>query len=442
MTLDIAYAGMTHLGLCSAIGAAARGARVLCYDSDPARIAALVRGAYGIDEPGLAETLAAHRERLRFSSDPAALAASALAYVAPDVPTTESGASDLSPVSELLAHVCAVMPETSPIVLLSQVPPGYTRARARERGLLFYQVETLIFGRGLERAMHPERTIVGAPDAGTALPPVYAAHLARFGDVPVLVMRYESAELCKIAINLCLASHLCTANALAELCAGIGADWGEIVPALRLDARIGPQAYLAPGLGIGGGNIGRDLATVRSLSTRAGTDTAVIGAFIGDSAYRRDWALRALRSELPLSPRTRVAVLGIAYKQDTASTVNSPGLRLIQALGPCEVLTYDPVVPADHPLPARARRVASALAACEGASSVAIMTPWPELRELKPVDIARSMAGRCVIDPFRVLAGDECRAAGLDYLTLGARIGRASASASIAARETTACSII
>ena len=34
---------------------------------------------------------------------------------------------------------------------------------------------------------------------------------------------------------------------LAELCERIGADWSEIAPALKLDRRIGPYAYLTPG---------------------------------------------------------------------------------------------------------------------------------------------------------------------------------------------------
>ncbi len=56
------------------------------------------------------------------------------------------------------------------------------------------------------------------------------------------------------------------ANTLAELCEQIGADWSEIAPALKLDRRIGQHAYLAPGLGIAGGNLERDLATVEHIA--------------------------------------------------------------------------------------------------------------------------------------------------------------------------------
>jgi UDPglucose 6-dehydrogenase len=53
------------------------------------------------------------------------------------------------------------------------------------------------------------------------------------------------------------------------------------------------------------------------------------------------------------------------------------------------------------------------------------MTPWPAFRELKPADLARVMAGRTVLDPYRVLDGRAAAAAGLDYLTLGAPPHRA-----------------
>ena len=53
-------------------------------------------------------------------------------------------------------------------MVLSQVPPGFTRARLRPGLRLYYQVETLIFGRAMERALHPERFIVGCADPARA----------------------------------------------------------------------------------------------------------------------------------------------------------------------------------------------------------------------------------------------------------------------------------
>src|SRR5262249_50792221 len=149
----------------------------------------------------------------------------------------------------------------------------------------------------------------------------------------VLPMRYESAELAKISINMCLVASVSTANTLAELCEQIGADWSEIVPALKLDRRIGQHAYLAPGLGIAGGNLGRDLATVCGLADLHGTDAGVVRAWIANSRHRKDWALKVLHREvLSVADSPVIAVLGLAYKQDTHSTKNSAAIALISQL--------------------------------------------------------------------------------------------------------------
>ena len=43
-------------------------------------------------------------------------------------------------------------------------------------------------------------------------------------------MKYESAELTKISINILLASSINNANTLANICTHLGADWYEIMP--------------------------------------------------------------------------------------------------------------------------------------------------------------------------------------------------------------------
>ena len=78
-----------------------------------------------------------------------------------------------------------------------------------------------------------------------------------------------------------------TANIFAEVCEKIGADWNEIVPALQLDKRIGEYAYLKPGLGISGGNLERDLATILKISEEKGTHNSVIKEWVANSKYRK-----------------------------------------------------------------------------------------------------------------------------------------------------------
>ena len=392
----IGFAGMTHLGVNSAAAAMARGFEVVGYDHDAAVIGALRDGRPPVTEPGLAEALRAHAAKAHFTISRDDLARCDVVYISADVATDDRGESDLAPIKRLIEAATAAMAPGAVLVVLCQVPPGFTRGLRFAKERLYYQVETLVFGRAYERALNPERFIVGSDKPDAPLPAAYGRFLGAFG-CPVLPMRYESAELAKIAINCCLVSSISVANTLAELCERIGADWSEIVPSLKLDKRIGAHAYLAPGLGIAGGNLERDLATVIRLSEQHGTDAGVVKAWVANSRHRRDWAARTIHDlVLKDNPRAVLAVWGLAYKENTHSIKNSPSLATIAQLGNATLRLHDPVVKMDRSLP-------SALEAAQGADALMILTPWPEYRAIDPADIVAAMRGRIVLDPYGVL---------------------------------------
>ncbi len=419
MTPRIAYVGMTHLGICSAIAAASKGFPTTGFFNDAEVIARLNAGQLPVVEPQLDDLLRDNRARINFSSDPAALRDCDLIYIAPDVPTDDNGNGDPTTIDMLLDLAFAHVRPEAVLVVLSQVPPGYTRARMREGRLLFYQVETLIFGRAVERATRPERFIIGCQDPAKPLPESFEAFLQAF-DCPVLPMRFESAELAKIAINCCLVASVATANTLAGICERVGADWSEIVPSLRLDRRIGPYSYLAPGLGIAGGNLERDLATVIKLGDATGTDVGVVRAWQANSRARRDWVLTKIHALLPSEASSlRLGMLGLAYKENTDSTKNSPALVLLAALAPYSIVAFDPVVAVNRDWHPGLVGAPDAISVARGADALVIMTPWPEFKMISPADIAGQMRGRIVIDPFACLDRAACRAAGLSHHTLG-----------------------
>jgi UDPglucose 6-dehydrogenase len=417
----VGFAGMTHLGLISASAVAGRGFDVVCFDSDRALIDRLQRQDWPILESGLPELIRGNGQRQRFTNAPADLAACDVVYVAPDVPTDDEGRSDVTGLTRLIHDMAAAMNPAAVMVVLSQVPPGYTRALdVLPRQRLYYQVETLVFGIAVERATKPERYIIGCADPQAPIEPRFAAILGAFG-CPILPMRYESAELAKISINFCLVASVSVANTLAELCGRIGADWSEIAPALKLDRRIGPYSYLSPGLGLSGGNLERDLATVQRLAAARGSEAGIVGAWLRNSSHRRTWPLRQIYEHvLSRLDHPTVAVLGVTYKENTHSIKNSPSVALIRELSSCTLRVFDPAVRASADWHSRMVVTDDALAACDGADALVIATAWPQFRALKPADIAQRMRGRVVVDPYTVLERSAARAAGLDHIVLGA----------------------
>lgn len=417
----VGFAGMTHLGLVSGASVAAQGFRTICYDRDIELVAQLSHGSLPIVEPRLPELLIANGPLQVFTDRIGDLGQCDVIYISLDVPTNDEGGSDLSGINATIERVVAVIKSDAILVILCQVPPGFTRGlRGVAPARLYYQVETLVFGRAVERALHPERTIVGCADPDKQLPAQYAALLGAFG-CPILPMRYESAELAKISINMCLVASIGVANTLAELCEAIGADWAEIAPALKLDKRIGAFSYLTPGLGIAGGNLERDLATVIRLADAHDTDAGIVRAWIANSRHRRDWAGRTIqRVLLDAKPDATIAVWGLAYKENTHSVKNSPSLATLARLPTSVRLrVHDPVVPAaaiDRP---DVIGVADPMAALDGADALMILTPWPEYRTKAAADIVTRLSGKIVLDPYAVIDAREATVTGIGYYTLG-----------------------
>lgn len=174
----------------------------------------------------------------------------------------ENNEDDLERLFVFLHDVLDCVPGV-PVVLMSQVPPGFTRPWLKKHPNLWYQVDTLIMNCALERALNPERHIIGCADPTASLPIAYQRYLGAF-PAPILRMSIEAAEVTKLAINFMLAAQISAANTLASVAKKFGADWAEISPALRLDKRIGHHAYIEPG--VIGGHLPRDVIRVSDLA--------------------------------------------------------------------------------------------------------------------------------------------------------------------------------
>ncbi|PHQ81669.1 MAG: hypothetical protein COB66_01525 [Coxiella sp. (in: Bacteria)] len=415
--VTIGCVSMTHLGLVHAAAFADKGFNVVGYDASDRLIAQLKTYKLPVSEPQLDALVAEHSDRLTFTNELSDIHSCDVVFISCDVPTDDKGNSDLTTIHDLISTVTPYLADQACLVILSQVPPSFTRQLAFSAHTVFYQVETLIFGRAVDRAVNPERYIVGMTSPELPLPKDYQQLLASF-NCPILKMRYESAELAKISINMFLVSSVSTTNTIAELCEQIGADWNEIAPALRLDKRIGPYAYLTPGLGISGGNLERDLNTITKFGQAHHTDVGVVDAWLHNSVRRKNWVYEQLQAcvlnnlEDPL-----ICILGIAYKPNTHSIKNSPSVELIDKLKNCCINTHDPVVTYTN---SNTQQKTTVQAAIEQADVVIIMTPWAEYSSLSIAQLKKQMNGNVIIDPFHVLSMDAADAIeGIEYRSLG-----------------------
>jgi len=187
----------------------------------------------------LGSTLA-EAARIRGFETASDLADGEVIFVTPDV----QDHNYLGKVEEYMTWA-ARLPTSAPIVLVSQVPPGYTRKwlGCIPEGRLYYQVDTIIMNCALLRATFPERFVVGSA-AGRGVSAAYWDYLRAF-DCSAIEMSYESAEMVKLAVNYYLAKQIEATNDLFRAAQFAGADWASVERGVRGDKRIG--AYTQPG---------------------------------------------------------------------------------------------------------------------------------------------------------------------------------------------------
>src|ERR671916_1918815 len=162
----IGVIGTGYVGLVTAAGFAHLGSDVYCIDIDADKVARLEAGEIPIYEPGLAEMVAANRERLHFSTDIAdALEHARLLFIAVGTPPTYSGDADLSAVYAVVAAMPAS--DAHALVMKSTVPVGTGENIKRvfaEQGRGFRYVscpEFLKEGSAIKDFLEPDRVVVG-----------------------------------------------------------------------------------------------------------------------------------------------------------------------------------------------------------------------------------------------------------------------------------------
>jgi UDPglucose 6-dehydrogenase len=198
---------------------------------------------------------------LKLTNDPSQ---ADLVLVSEDTPTDKDGNRDLDLIRNLVLDTFGKT--MGPIILTSQVPPGFTRSLQVP---LYHYAETLRVKDALERALTPEQHIVGCLDPVSPLPVAFRRYLEAF-PAPILKMSYESAEFAKIAINLTLASQVENTNRLCKAAIKCGADWGDIAEVLGHDRRIGKYSYLTPGDWRASKHLLRDWRTYEELTKVSG----------------------------------------------------------------------------------------------------------------------------------------------------------------------------
>ena len=421
MTAPICITGIWHQGTVLAGGLAALGHDVRAF-ADPETAALLTRGAPPVHEPGLPELLERNlREgRLRVFEDLAeALAGAEFAFISTDTPVGLDDEPALEGVFALASAIGAAASGDLVLCVTAQVPVGTTeRLRTAVQQELngnrveaAYVPEFLRLGTAVESFENADRFVVGTDSEEVAQR--VAAIFSPLGR-PLVVTSVRTAEMAKHAANTFLATSISFANEISDLCEQVGADPVEVARILKLDKRIGPHAYLSPGLGYAGGTLGRELRVLQALGAEHGVETKLVDAVVAVNDSRPQLVRRRLGAALGDLSGRRVALFGLTYKPGTSTLRRAISLEIardLQGAG-AEVAAYDPLADIGEVEEVPALVAESPYDAAAGAAAIVLVTEWQGIEGLDLERLRASMSGNVFLDTRNVLSSDALRRAG------------------------------
>jgi UDPglucose 6-dehydrogenase len=435
--MRISVIGTGYVGLVSGVCFADTGHQCICVDVDPTKVDRINQGDPPIHENGLQELLRRHAgARLHASTDLAtAVRESEITFIAVGTPF-DGKRIDLSYVREAARQVGAALRDKNAyhvIVVKSTVVPGTTdelvvpeleRSSGKRAGIDFgvgMNPEFLTEGVAIADFMNPDRIVLGGIDERTI--DVQRKVYASFARTPIMQTNNKTAEMIKYASNSVLATLISFSNEIGNLCSTLGnVDAADVMRGVHLaryftspladgsSVAAGITSFLWPGCGYGGSCLPKDTKALSAQADALGMSMPLLDAVIATNRAQPARMISLLERDFPSLQGVRIALLGLAFKEDTDDIRESPAIPIAKMLVDrgARVTAYDPVAQATAraALPPAVAYASSLDAAVAGVDAVLLVTRWSEFGRL-PTMLAQQDRPPLLVDGRRMLEANS-----------------------------------
>ena len=351
--------GLGYVGLPLAVVLAEAGYQVTGIDPNQEKINLLNQGISYIDDVDseVVKRLSAQK-LLQATSDFSVVAEADAVSICVPTPLRKTRDPDLSYIVEVTESIAPFIHSDMVVVLESTTYPGTTRELLLPK--LIKEGE-LIIGQDFFLAFSPERvdpgredwTTINTPKVVGGITPACTEIAATFYEGAmenvVRVSTAEVAEMTKLLENTFRMVNIGLVNEMAIMCDRMGIDVWEVIDA----AATKPFGFMkfTPGPGLGGHCIPIDPLflswKLKSLNYTARFIDLASEINTGMPRYVVGKIQAALNERQIALKRSRILVLGVAYKPDIDDVRESPALDIIGLLHQqgAEVLYHDPFIP-------------------------------------------------------------------------------------------------
>ncbi|HEY1684725.1 MAG TPA: nucleotide sugar dehydrogenase [Tepidisphaeraceae bacterium] len=359
--LTVGVIGLGYVGLPLAGVFCGAGCKVIGFDIDPAKIAAIERGENYLKHLGedLVKKMLADG-RFAATCDMGQLKQCDAILCCVPTPLGEHLEPDLSYIERTASDIAKTLRRGQLIVLESSTYPGTTR----QVMLPVFEKMGLKLGSDFFLAYSPEREDPGRKDFTTqTIPKLVGGCDAASGELAhalyskaikqvILVASAEIAEAAKILENTYRAVNIALVNEMKVILDAMGIDIWQVIAAAATKP-FGFQPFY-PGPGLGGHCIpidpyylawkARELGQVSRFIELAGEINRAMPEFV---VHKTTLALNSASKSVRGS---RILILGLAYKPDVDDVRESPSFELIEKLTELGAIVdyHDPLVLTTH----------------------------------------------------------------------------------------------
>jgi UDPglucose 6-dehydrogenase len=422
----IAIIGTGYVGLTTGACLSHLGHDVVCADVIPEKVESLQRGEVPILEAGLDELvhdgIAEGRLSFVLGAEHAVRDAEFIFLCLP-TPQGADGAADLSFIKAAAREIAPHLAADAVVINKSTVPVGSVdevrRKLQRPDVHVVSNPEFLREGTAVDDFLHPDRVVIGAHDraAGERVAELYAKLPCE-----VLITDPASAETIKYASNAFLATKISFVNAMAAVCEEVGADVRDVVKGMGLDQRIGDR-FLVPGPGWGGSCFPKDSHALVRIAENHGYQFGLLRSVIATNEEQFGRVANKVTRFAGGSLEGKVvAVWGLTFKAHTDDLRDSPALNIINRLIEvgAVIRAYDPAVEDGSDARLAAITVVNdPYEAVAGAEVLAVLTEWPDFRDLDMERVGQLMASPQVVDARNLLDRETVKGFGFAYDGIG-----------------------
>lgn len=357
----ISVVGLGKLGLPLAACFASKGFKTISIDINKKVIESLNFGVSPVIEPKLQEFIEKYRNNFKFTDDISlAVRETDFTIILVATPSDPDGnfsnkyvESALKSLSETLKknrkkyHLFVISSTVMPDSINKRLIPIIEKYSGRKLNVGFgvgHVPDFVALGKVIKDFLNPDLVVIGESDkfAGDQIQSVYSKLYEN--NPAVTRMSLVSAEIAKVTLNAYITTKISFANVLSNICEKIkGADVDLITKAIGADRRISPY-YFKGGLAFGGTCFPRDTKSFIKFSKNRGIDAGLIREVEKINRIQNNHLSELVIKNLKPG-RSKIGILGLAFKPDTPVIVESPAIKLINSLlrKKIKIIAYDPL---------------------------------------------------------------------------------------------------